>query len=141
MSSMSHRFFDPSVKAVFDAYPQAIRDALLHLREVVLDTADQTLGAGAVLETLKWRQPAYRPARPNIGTTVRIDARKDDPQAYSLYFHCQSRLADEFRQHYTGVFRYEGDRAFIFLLGDEIPWVELRHCIGLALTYHTRKPS
>lgn len=136
---MSHPFFDPSVKAVFDAYPQAMRGALQTLREAVLDAADQTLGPGATVETLKWKQPAYLPARANVGTTVRIDARRDDPDAYSLYFHCQSRLADEFRQRYAGAFRFEGDRAFIFRLGEPVPWAELGHCVGLALTFHERK--
>ena len=118
-----------------------MRDALLDLREAVLVSADQALGAGAVTETLKWKQPAYLPVRPNTGTTVRLDARRDDAEAYSLYFHCQSRLADAFRDRYAGVFRYEGDRAFIFRLGEPVPWAELGHCVGVALTWHRRKRS
>ncbi|WP_158560370.1 hypothetical protein [Paenibacillus contaminans] len=37
------------------------------------------------------------------------------------------------------VFNYEGNRAIVFAEIDEIPVVELKQCIALALTYHTRK--
>jgi hypothetical protein len=134
-----HPFSGPAVKAVFDGYPQPMRMALLSLRALILETADRTEGVGPLTETLKWRQPAYLPERTGVGTTLRIDARRDDPKAYSMFFHCQSRLGDEFRSAYPEVFRFEGDRALIFAVGEQVPAAELSHCIAMALTYHRRR--
>lgn len=124
--------------AVFDAYPPAVRAALLDLRRLILETADEQLGDGALVETLKWKQPAYLPARPRVGTTVRIDALKGSTDGYALYVHCQSSLMEQFRLLYPGQFRTEGERALVFATGSPPPEAPLRHCIALALTYHRR---
>lgn len=131
----THRFSDPNVKAVFAAYPQGLRGRLLGLRALVFAAADDA-GVGAIEETLKWGQPAYRPRAPSTGTTVRLDATKSG--GYALYVHCQTTLASQFRDLYPGRFRYEGDRALLFKVDEAPPRAELRHCIALALSYHRR---
>lgn len=131
----THRFSDPKVKAVFAAYPQALRVRLLGLRELVFAAAEEA-GVGPVDESLKWGQPAYRPKAPNTGTTVRIDATKAG--GYALYIHCQTTLATEFRDLYPGLFRYEGDRALVFEACEAPPKAEMKHCVALALSYHQR---
>jgi hypothetical protein len=138
---MKHRpFSDPAVAKVFAAYPPALRRALLTLRGLILEVADAQLGKGGLLETLKWGQPAYLPVKPRTGTTVRIDAVKGDPDRYAAYFHCQTTLIDSFRELYPDAFAFEGNRALLFERDDKLPKAALRHCIGLALTYHA-KPS
>ena len=132
-------FDDPAVRAVFDAYPPKLRADLLALRALILDTAAKTDGVGPLVETLKWGQPSYLPARPRIGTTVRIDALKHRPDGYALFVHCQSRLADAFRQLYPGQFTFDGNRALLFTAGQPRPDDALTHCIALALTHHLRK--
>jgi hypothetical protein len=47
------------VAEVFKRYPQHIRQKLLFLRQLVLDTASETEGVGIVEETLKWGEPSY----------------------------------------------------------------------------------
>ena len=130
-------FLDPAVEAVFAAYARPVRDALHCLRGLIFETAGETKGVGDLVETLKWGQPAYRPARPRIGTTLRIDAVKGRPDHYALFVHCQTSLADTFRGLYGDTLEIEGDRAIVFSTEAEVPRAVLKHCISLALTYHT----
>jgi hypothetical protein len=125
------------VAAVFDAYPDRQRRALLELRDLILRAAADA-EVGDLVESLKWGQPAYRPARPRTGTTVRIDAVKGSDDLYALYVHCQTTLMDSYRLLYPEEFAFEGDRGLIFSTETEVPEA-LKHCIALALTYH-RKP-
>jgi Domain of unknown function (DU1801) len=129
-------FGDPAVKAVFDAYPAAVRGPLLKLRHLILSTAKDTPGVGEMIETLKWGQPAYLPTRPRTGTTVRIDALKGRGARYAALFHCQTTLIATFRERYGDAFSFDGNRAMVFSAGAPIPERAFRHCIALALTYH-----
>ena len=56
-----------------------------------------------------------------------------------MYFHCKTKLIDTFRELYRDKFKFEGDRAIVFDEDDDIPIEELKHCIALAMTYHSRK--
>ena len=129
---------EPAVRAVFDAYPPAMRNALLDLRRVILETAEETLGDGEVIETLKWKQPSYLPVKPRVGTTVRIDALKGSADGYAMYVHCQSTLMEQYRLLYPDTFTFEGQRALIFRTGAPPPEAPLKHCVALALGYHRR---
>ena len=133
------------VAAVFDGYPAPLKSRLLRLRELILETASQTEGVGELEETLKWGQPSYLTAKTKSGSTIRIDrlkpcGNKAGPDGqYALFFHCQTTLADTFRELYPDEFRIERNRAIVFDADDEIPEAALRHCIALALTYHLKK--
>lgn len=125
------------MRAVFDAYPGGVRAELMALRALIFATARATAGVGPLVETLKWGQPAYLPARPRVGTTVRIDALKA-PDRYAVFFHCQTTLVSDFRERYPDVFDFQGNRAIILARGAALPRDALAHCIALALTYHRR---
>jgi hypothetical protein len=132
-------FKDREVKAVFESAPRELREPLMKLRQAILDTAAETPGVGALIETLKWREPAYLPKRPGTGTTVRINALKVSQDRYAMYVHCQTSLIATFRQHYPKHFTFEGNRAVLFRLGKQPPEAPLKHCIALALTYHRQR--
>ena len=129
-------FADPAVAAIFAAYPPRLRAALLDLRRTIYETAETMEGVGDLVETLKWRQPAYLTERPKSGSTIRIDALKGRDDGYALFVHCQSRLLPTFRQLYPDAFDYDGNRAIRFSLDQAYDEAALRHCIALALTYH-----
>ena len=129
-------FADPAVQAVFAGYRPELRRPLMRLRAMIFDAAG-TAEAGELVETLKWQQPAYHPARRRIGTTVRIDAMPDGSDRYAMFVHCQTTLLATFRTLYPDQFTFQGDRALVFNAGDALPQDPLRHCISLALTYHT----
>jgi hypothetical protein len=132
-------FTDPAVDAIFAAYPKPLKARLLALRRLILDTAKKTEGVGALQETLKWGQPSYLTTSTKSGSTIRIDRVKASADQYALYFHCQTDLVATFRQLYPKELTYAGNRAIILNADDDIPEAALRHCLGLALTYHLGK--
>ncbi len=132
------RFSDSAVAAVFKACPPDLRPKLMTLRELVFDTAANTPQVGHLTETLKWGQPSYLTEETGSGTTVRIDRLKSG-DGYAVYFHCQSGLLGQIRELYPDTFKYEGKRAIVFDKSDRVPTRELRHCLALAFTHHSRK--
>ena len=129
-----HAITHAGVQAVFDSYPPALRKQLLVLRQLIIDTALATDGVGSVEETLKWGEPAYVTQRKQ-GSTVRIDRKKTEDR-YAIYFNCNTTLVDSFRSLFPHTFRFEGNRALVFDIGDKLPKKELAFCISMALTYH-----
>lgn len=129
-------FGDPAVAAIFATYPPKLGASLLELRQLIFDTAAATPPVGALIETTKWGQPSYLPAKPRIGTTLRIDRVKGSDTAYALYFPCQSRLGERFRELYPTELSHQGNRAIVLDTCEKPPREALAHCIGLALTYH-----
>jgi hypothetical protein len=103
------------------------------LRELIFETAQEIDGVGALEETLKWGEPAYLAKG---GSTIRIGWKKSSPGQYAMYFNCNSRLVDTFKEIYEAEFRYEGNRSIVFQLNEDVPADELKHCIALSLTYH-----
>ena len=119
----------------FATYPENVRDALLQLRRLIFDVAASDSRIGDLEESLKWGQPAYRPKRARIGTTVRVDATGDD--GYAIYYHCQSKLGEQYDALYGD--RLTLDHRSISVSVDDPPDAEtLRHCIQMALSYHLK---
>jgi len=133
---------DPAVEAVFDAYPRSVKAKLLALRRLIFETAKATEGVGALEETLKWGQPSYLTPETKSGSTIRIDQVKSAAGQVAVYFHCQTNLVETFRELYPEL-RYSGNRAVLLDAREDLPEAELRHCVALALTYHSgkRKPA
>ena len=129
----------PNVAAAFDAVAPAQRAALLELRRLILETAAETPAVGALVETLKWGEPAYLPAKARVGTTVRINALKGSADGYALYVNCKTSLLESYRHLYPDSFGFEGQRALLLSTGTPVPEAALKHCIALALTYHLAK--
>lgn len=123
---------------VFDACPEPVKAKLLALRRLILDTARQTKGVGAIEEALKWGQPSYLTAETGSGSTIRIDRVKSADNQLAVFFHCQTDLVATFRELYPQL-TYSGNRAILLDAGKKLPEASLRHCVALALTYHLRK--
>ncbi|MES1265580.1 MAG: DUF1801 domain-containing protein [Variovorax sp.] len=133
-------FASSEVEAKFKAYPSNVRPKLLSLRELVFETAAATKGAGEIEESLKWGEPAYVTSNKN-GSTVRIDWKGRDPNHFAMYFNCQANLVESFRSMFPNDFKFEGSRALVFSLEDEVPKDSLAICIAASLTYHLKKRS
>ncbi len=131
-------FTDPAVEARFAAYPPAARKKMLALRELVFTTAAETNGVGALRETLKWGEPAYLTAASKTGSTVRMDWKPKRPDCYALYFNCNSGLVESFKTMFPDDFKFEGKRAVVFKLDEQIAEDALAVCLAAALTYHAR---
>ena len=131
-------FNNPAVAAKFESYPQHVKLKLLALRELIFKTAAATNGVGEIEETLKWGEAAYV-TKNKSGSTVRIDWKKKDPDHYAMYFHCQTNLVETFRTIFPHDFKFEGNRALVFSLNDEVRQDSLSMCIAASLTYHAKK--
>jgi hypothetical protein len=129
---------DSAVANVLDSYPKPIGSKLQALRKLILDTARDTPGVGALDETLKWGQMSYLTSETGAGSTIRIDRVKSADDQVAVYFHCQTNLVETFREIYPEL-SYSGNRAILLDAGAPLPKAELGHCVALALTYHLKK--
>lgn len=126
---------DPSVDAVIKSYPDHVQEKLQYLRELIHETARE-IPIDELTETLKWGEPSFLAKK---GSTLRMDWKAKKPDQYAMYFQCSSRLVETFRLVYGDLFNYEGKRAIVFDMDDEVPVAELKKCIRTALTYHSVK--
>jgi hypothetical protein len=77
---------DPRVEAVFANYPDFVRARMQHLRELVIETAEETEGVAILEETLKWGEPSFVTKN---GSTLRMDWKEKKPDqicdVFSMY--------------------------------------------------------
>ncbi|MEM9621366.1 MAG: DUF1801 domain-containing protein [Pseudomonadota bacterium] len=109
---------------------------LAQLRQLVIDTADKLPDLGGLQETTKWGQLSFLPAKPRIGTTVRLGVH--DETHVALYVHCQTDLISTFRTVCPEL-EYSGNRALLVPLAGRLPTQSLRLFIEAALLYHLHK--
>ena len=127
---------NPKVQLVFEKYPEFVRGKLLELRELVIETAKEIEVITHLEETLKWGEPSYLT---KFGSTIRMDWKLKSPNQYAMYFKCTSRLIETFKVTFKNSFKFEGKRAIVFKIDDDIPEKELKSCIKAALIYHKVK--
>lgn len=127
---------NPEVELVFNNYPDSVRNKMLALRKLVIETTKEIDGITKLEETLKWGEPSYLAKN---GSTLRMDWKSKKPDQYAMYFKCTSRLVETFKLVYKDIFVYEGNRAVVFKIEDKIPKDELKSCIKATLTYHKVK--
>ncbi|WP_108811549.1 DUF1801 domain-containing protein [Sphingorhabdus sp. Alg231-15] len=125
-------------QSVLDDHPKAMADRLVRLRALILETAAGNRAVGPLEETLKWGQPAFLTSTTKSGTTIRINRHKNSDDHYALYVHCQTDLVERYKQLYGNILKFEGTRAVVFDVGQEIPTKAVKHIIAMALTYHLR---
>ncbi|MEM6348034.1 MAG: DUF1801 domain-containing protein [Bacteroidota bacterium] len=132
MKIVSH----PAVADKFESYPEGVKMKLEKLRNLILETAVRTESISEVEETLKWGEPSYLTKK---GSTIRIDWKAAKPEQYAMYFQCTSKLVPSFREVFGEQFSFEGNRAIVFQMEEQIPEDELSACIASALRYHSIK--
>jgi len=127
-------FDDPTVKAVFDGFPDAVRGRLLGLRRLIFDVAAATDGVGPLTETLKWGEPAYLTEKSKSGSTVRLGTTKNPGEA-AVFFICHTGLVSRFKDMMPDALPYEGTRAIVFGNDDPIDEDALAQCLAMAMTF------
>ena len=126
----------PDVKFLFENYPHSVREKMLELRRLVIETAEEQEEINLLEETLKWGEPSYLTKN---GSTIRMDWKAKSPDQYALYFQCTSRLISTFKLVYKNELEFEGNRAIVLKLDESLPKNALKACIKAALTYHKVK--
>lgn len=124
------------VDTIFNNYPESVRDKMYALRNLVIETAKASEDVTAIEETLKWGEPSFVTKH---GSTLRMDWKERSPDQYAMYFQCTSRLVETFKMTFPHLLEFEGKRAIIFQLDQNIPKEALKQCINAALNYHKVK--
>lgn len=124
-----------AVQKRFEDYPAEARDKLQQVRALILEVANE-LQLGDVTESLKWGEPSYSV---KAGSPIRIDWKLKSPTHYYLFFNCQTKLIDTYRELYADILEFQGNRAIVLNLFEPVPQSALKHCIEIALTYQQRK--
>ena len=122
---------DEHVKQKFITYSAAVSIVLKQVRALILAVAEQD-GITDLEETLKWGEPSYIS---KSGSTIRFDYKDIAPQHFCIYFNCNTKLVETFKELYGDTFVYQGNRALVFELSQTLPNKELAHCLSLALRY------
>lgn len=137
MPALADQSLPPAVSDAFAGFPEVPRAVLLALRARILEEARGVPQTGGLTETLKWGQPAYLPAKPRVGTTLRLGLATGDIPA--LFVHCQTRLLPDFRALFPDRFTYDGARA-VHLPETAGPadFDALAPLIRAGLTYHLK---
>lgn len=130
---------DPRIEQVFESFPENLKPHLRWLRTVVLATAAETEGVGAIHETVRRGLPAYITKDSQSGTTIRIGPVRDRPGYYAVFFNSQLDLVSSFRSQFAGLFEFEGTHAIAFHVNDEVPLAAVCSCIRTALTYYLQE--
>ncbi|OOV88365.1 DUF1801 domain-containing protein [Oceanospirillum linum] len=118
-----------------DQYPDQVRVRLLELRDLIIRTASK-LEVGEVEQTLKWGEPSFHV---KSGSPVRMDWKEKAPDQYYLFFNCKTRLIETFKELYRDSLVFEGNRAIVLPLSEPLPETAVKHCLQLALRYHSVK--
>lgn len=125
----------PEIRIKFNSYPKPAQRKLEQVRKLILAIAAES-DLGKVEESLKWGEASYHVKG---GSSVRIDWKPKDPDTIKIYFHCQTCLIETFKELYPNEFEYEGKRAIVVPLSIDLEQLPLRHCISMALKYHSLK--
>jgi len=126
----------PEVKKKFELYPKIAKQQLNKVRQLIFEEAERIEDINEIEECLKWGEPSYVT---KTGSTIRMDWKAKNADQFAIYFNCNSKLVNTFKQIYKNEFQYEGNRALVFGIKDNINEDALKHCISLAITYHKIK--
>ena len=77
------KFVNPEVAKIFEHYPEPMRQKLMRLRQLIIDTALDCNNTETLEETLKWGEPSYLIKG---GSTIRVDWKHSAPEQYALIF-------------------------------------------------------
>lgn len=123
------------IEKKYQSYPDAARRVLLTIRGAIYELAEAE-SLGEVVETLKWGEPSFLTKK---GSAVRIDWKSKQPDSVSIYFNCNTKLVDTFKELYGNTLQIVGNREIVFPMKDDLPLATLKSCISMALRYHTIK--
>jgi hypothetical protein len=132
---MESALMHPDIQSKFATYPEHVRPAMLYLRSLICSVAEEHQ-LGNIEETLSWGEPSYQV---KLGSAVRMDWKPKDPNHYFIFFHCQTKLVDTFRELYRDTLAFQGKRAIVLALNRELPEDIIRHCLKMAFTYKNPK--
>ncbi len=132
---MTARIQKGSVEQLVLSYPDAATKFFLRIRELMDEVVDEE-GLGEISESLKWGEPSFscKGASP-----IRVAWKPENPGQVSVFFNCNTKLVETFREIYGDKLLFKGNREIYFLLSHALPEKQLKHCISMALRYQKIK--
>jgi hypothetical protein len=137
---MKNVIHNKGIQHKFDQYPETVKPSLNALRQLIYSLVYE-LDLGTIEESLKWGEPSFKV---KTGSPIRIDWKSATPDSYYIFFNCQTKLVDTFRELYSDVLEFQGNRAIVLNVGlsqaeQGTVKTAIKHCIQLALTYQKVK--
>jgi hypothetical protein len=124
-----------NVRQKIESYPKEARAYAHKIRSLIYETAQQE-GVCILEESLKWGEPSFKAVN---GSPIRMDWKSKTPNKFFVFFNCKTNLVDTYRGVYGSELQFEGTRAIVLDLSEEIPRQILEHCFSIALKYHKIK--
>ncbi|MCG9759256.1 MULTISPECIES: DUF1801 domain-containing protein [Pseudoalteromonas] len=124
-----------TTEQVLSIYPAAAQEKIRVLRRLVIRVASEQ-NFGEVIEAIKWGELSFSV---KSGSPFRMAWKAKTPTNFHLYFHCQTKLIDTFRVLFPDDLQFEGNRAIVLKLEEEIPTEVLYRCIAIAMNYKNLK--
>lgn len=116
-------------------YPEIARERLEELSKLIFQVA-ANLELGEVEQSLKWGELSFSV---KTGSPIRIDWKTKTPAKYYMFFHCQTKLVDTFRELFADKLEFQGNRAIVLDISKPLPTFIIAKCIELGFTYKQRK--
>lgn len=126
---------DKNIRSKIESYPEEAKTYANKILSLIYETAKQD-GIDKIEESLKWGEPSFKTP---FGSPVRMDWKTKTPENFYIFFNCNTALIETFREIYGSKLQFEGNRAIVLKLSEEIPKRILQHCISLAFRYHKIK--
>ncbi|MEL7131767.1 MAG: hypothetical protein AAGK77_05070 [Pseudomonadota bacterium] len=120
------------------AWSETAQTHFLSVRGIVHDVTAHA-DIGPLDESLKWGQPAWRPKRTRIGSTLRVDWSPSAPDRLLAFVDCKTDLAVQMDARYPGQFHNDGRRTLGFAMGEAFDEDAIWTLAHLTLTYHRAK--
>ncbi len=119
------------------AWPEPAQAHLWRCRTLFHEVA-AARAIGPLSESLKWGQPAWRPARPRTGSTLRLDWSAALPDRLCLLVDCKTDLAARLAQLYPALGPNDLRRRIALRLDAPFPEQAIAHLAEMTFTYHLR---
>lgn len=128
---------EPDVQNAYESLPDSHKRYAYQIRDWIWEEVEgMSLGCN-VIETLKWGEPSYLPAKRRIGSTLRIG--QFDEKHIALYFNCQTMLVENFRSMFGREVQYSKNRAVLFNVSEPLPEPIVKTCASRTFRYHLDK--
>lgn len=119
-------------------WPADAQHRLLEMRAIFQDVA-RAAETGPLDESLKWGQPAWRPRKARMGSTLRLNWSADAPDQIAAFVDCKTDLAAQMDTRFPGQFRNDGRRSLAFDLSSGLHADAIWQLAHLTFTYHRAK--
>lgn len=116
---------------VFSHYPTDVRAVLSSIRDIIYELEEE-LSLEPISESLKWGEVSFSVSS---GSPIRVDWKTKTPEVCYIFFNCQTKLVETFRELYSEQLMFSGNRAILLPVSSPLPIGLIKHCLTLALTY------